>query len=196
MASNFHPDQYFYHTTSLENISPVLCEGLLPRNPSHREKVEEDLITVSAENDIDISIDRRDCVFCYPSLSQALTPFELKPSDEEGLLGDRQGVIVIDREQITDEMFLGEFKLITEAITLQHKENPDEKMLASSYEDALVRYADSLIRISSFDTLGSQYERFEYPEIVVAGKIAPQAIVSVLCDGHPLVEEYQERGQY
>lgn len=152
MDSNFYTDQYFYHTTSLENISSILCEGLLPRDPSHRDKVEEDLIAVAAENDLNLPIDRRDCVFCYPSLSQALTPFELKLSNKEGILGDRHGVIVIDREQITDEMFLGEFRLITEAITLQHKENPDGKMIASSYEDALQRYADSLIRISLLAT--------------------------------------------
>lgn len=196
MDSDLHSDQCLYHTTSLENISSILCEGLLPRGPSHREKVEEDLIAVAAENDINLPIDRRDCVFCYPSLSQAATLFVPRPgTTEKDLLGDPEGIVVIDGEQVTNELFLGEFKLITEAITLQYKEHPDEKMLASSYEDALQRYADSLIRISSFATLDSHCGRFEYPEIVVAGEIAPQAIVSVLCDGHPLVEEYQDQGQ-
>lgn len=195
MDSGFYSDQYFYHTTSLENISSILCEGLLPREPNHREKVEEDLIAVAAENDINLPFDRGDCVFCYPSLSQAVTPFELKLDDVEGLLGDRQGIIVIDRGQITNKMFIGEFQLITDAITLQHKENPDEKMLASSYEDALHRYADSLTRISSFDILDSQCGQFEYPEIIVEGEISPQAIVSVLCDGHPLIEACQEQGR-
>ena len=192
MDSSFYSDQYFYHTTSLENISSILCEGLLPRDSTHRESIEEDLIAVATEKGINLAVDRRDCVFCHPSLSQAVTPFELKTDDEEGLLGDRQGIVVIDREKITDEIFIGEYRLITDAITLQFKESPDEQMLASSYKDALQRYADSLIRISSLDTLENQCEQFENPEIVIADTISPQAIIGVFCDGHPLIEEYKQ----
>jgi hypothetical protein len=132
-------------------------------------------------------------VFCHPSLSQAATLFVPRADTaEKDFLGDPEGIVVIDGEQVTNELFLGEFKLIAEAITLQHKKNPDEKMIASSYEDALQRYAGSLIRISSLDTLENQCEQFEHPEIVIADAISPQAIIDVFCDGHPLIEEYKE----
>jgi hypothetical protein len=192
-----HPSHYLYHTTSLDNISSILCDGLLPADNDPIEGLNEDLMTTASDCDSNFPIDRRECVFCSPSLFRAATVFVRRHREnieQGGLLGGPDGIVVVDGTQIANPLFVGNEKLITEANVLRYKQTPSEWMIASSYEDALQRYIDSLTRVSS-DTLEKQSDRFEGPEIVVPEEITPEAIVSVLCDGHPLIERQKRRDQ-
>jgi hypothetical protein len=192
MDENVHPESYIYHMTPLENVSSILAEGVQSRHPRRRENIANDLTSLAAENGIDLPIDRRTCVFCYPTLSQAVSNLMPKRVDgEPNPFGDPEGIVVIDGEQVAHEMFVGEFKLISTAIDFQFREEPDEAMIAPSYDDALQQYAESLTRVSSFTEMETVCARFEYPEVVVAGDIEPAAIMSVLRNGHPLVQEYR-----
>lgn len=77
-------------------------------------------------------------------------------------------------------MYVGEFRLISDAIDWQYVETADDVMISTSYRDALRRYAGTLTPLSAFETVTQIQEQFQLPELVVEGGIQPGAIVEWL----------------
>lgn len=175
----------------LRNASSILTEGIQPSSSTHRDSLEQDLPNVAAENGIDLPIDRQNCVFFYPALPPAAN--SLTPTDHKGeaVLGPPEGIVVVDANQVEGDLFVGDFRLISDAIDFQFKEEPDDAMISTSYNSALRRYADSLTRVESVDSLDTISEQFELPEVITEETVGSQAIVSVLCGDHPRVEHYR-----
>jgi hypothetical protein len=175
----------------LRNISSILTDGIQPPSSSYRDNIDQDLIEVVAENGTDLPIDRQNCVFFYPALGPAAST--LTPTNDEGeaVLGKPEGVVVVDETQVESDLFVGEFRLISDAIDFQFREEPDDAMISASYNDALRRYADSLTLIGAGNSLETVCEQFKMPEVIVEGTVGPQTVVSVLCGGHPRIEHYQ-----
>jgi hypothetical protein len=177
--SALQADSYLYHTTSVSNLQSILRNGVQPTTDGHRDGLEHDLTRIAAEHGIEIPITRQDCVFCYASSEQAtrLTQLGTPDSDEYGGLQSNDAIVVIDGQEIDDDVFVGEFRLISDAIDHQHMPEPDDVMISDSYEDALRRYADTLTRVEPFSSLVDICSDFRLAEVVVENGIPPGAIV-------------------
>lgn len=178
MTQQLREDSLLYHQAKLENVPSILRKGLQPADSTSRGGVESDLTALAAERGIEFPIVRQNCVFCYPFLSQAaeFVPSELEAIEEQPLL-EHSGIIVVDGEQVQSDLFVGDFQLISDAIDLQYMDEPDHAVTSESYTDALWRYAESLTRLPSFDSLAAISEQFHIPEVVVEGGTAPETIV-------------------
>jgi len=136
--------------------------------------LEADLGIIATEQNIELPINRRQCVFLYPSLQQAATEIysatELSPNDR---------IVVVDRCLLDQKSYVGEFDLISDAIDLQFMSEPDEAIISESYEDALIQYAASLTEVDSFESEDQIHREFIHPEVVVENTIDSSAIVDV-----------------
>jgi hypothetical protein len=166
---------HIYHVTGIDNLDSILEHGIQPR-AGHRDKLEADLSTVAAANGIELPIDRCDCVFCYPTLAAATELMEIS-GDAPPPLAQREAIVVIGGAQINQQLYVGEFDYISDAIDLQHMAEPDAAVTAESYDDALQRYATTLKELESFDTLHQLAAEFQTPEIVIEGGIKPDRII-------------------
>ena len=171
-------DRYLYHSTQLDNIHSILRHGIQPSTDGHRDGLEDDLVTIADKHGFDLPISRQDCVFFYvfPDQATRLTSFKSDDTDMHGL-NRADGLVVIDGSQISGDMYVGEFQLISDAIDHQYMSEPDDVMISESYNEALRLYAESLTRIESFSELGQVCAPFHLPEVVVENGVAPTVIV-------------------
>jgi hypothetical protein len=163
-----------YHVTPVENLEEILESGIQPQE-SHRNKLEADLGAIAATNGIKFPIERQRCVFLYPTLSAATE--QLRFAQGESPLFEREAMLVVDGRQLERDLYVGDFDLISDAIDLQHMDEPDEAISAASYEDALRRYASGLEVAPSFEALPQVTSRYTTPEVVVEGSVGPEKIV-------------------
>lgn len=175
MTDALETPSQLYHVTGIENLNPILERGVQPVS-GHRDTLEDDLSEVAIVHGIEFPISRKECVFCYPTLAAA-TEFVGTIGDESPPLSQRKAIVVIEGTQISQQLYVGEFDYISDAIDLQHMAEPDEVVSAESYEDALRRYAATFKKLDSFETLTKVTREFRIPEIVVEGGIKPEQIV-------------------
>lgn len=169
-----------YHTTSFSDIKSIVADGLRPSRSGHRNGIEADIEEVARRKCLNYPITRQECVFCYPTFEQAVQYIGFECPTSKSFISSPRGVIVLDRRKISSQMFLGEFNLMSDAIDYAHGHTGDEVTISDSYEEAITQYAESLRSISLSTQLATACERYENPEIVVAGTIPPDAIVEVI----------------
>ncbi|WP_435348691.1 hypothetical protein [Haloarchaeobius sp. HRN-SO-5] len=175
MTDGLETASQLYHVTGIRNLDAILERGVQPQ-AGHRDALEDDLSDVAVANDIDLPIDRSECVFCYPTLAAATELVE-PIGDECPSLSRRKAIVVIEGSRIGRQLYVGEFDYISDAIDLQYMEEPDAAVTAESYDDALHRYAATLTELESFEELDHLTGAFQRPEIVVEGGIEPDRIV-------------------
>lgn len=166
-----------YHCALGQALKAIARDGIRPADSTHRDSLEADLAEVTAEKEIPFPIDRRQCVFLYPSLELAVE--DMCPR-ESLRFRDSTVVVVIDATKVEGPLYIGDFRLISDAIDFQYLEEPDDVMVSESYEDALTRYATSLTEISSLDRIKALSNQYSRPEIVVEGGISPTCIIEYL----------------
>lgn len=169
---------FLFHVTRRKNVPKILEKGVRPTDDGYRQSLENDLSDIARDQGLEFPIKRQDCVFFYPSLGGAtelMSPMETDVDD--GLSSRQEGIIVVNSREIKADLFVGEFKLISDAIDFQHMDEPDDAMISESYEQALQRYAASLTQIASFDSLEEVCSRFRIPEVVIEGEVQPGAVV-------------------
>lgn len=166
-------EQYLYHVAPRDACQTIAQEGIQPQD-SHREGLEADLTKTAGVTGIDLPITRQECVFCYLTLSQATD--SLIFGVPQGIQ-QAEGVAVIDRAQVTRDIYVGEFQLISDAIDWQYRDTADHTMISTSYHDALRRYAATLTPLSAFETVTQIQARFRLPELIIDDGIRPGAIV-------------------
>lgn len=174
-------DQYLYHSTQQDNIQSILQNGIQPSTDSHRDRLEDDLATIAADNEIALPVTRQDCVFFYatPDRAARLTSFETDDSEMDSLQ-QTEGIVIINGELITGPVYVGEFKLISDAIDHQYMSEPDDAMISESYTAALRRYATSLTRIESLTGLENVCNDFHLPEVIVENGVSPSTVVDTV----------------
>jgi hypothetical protein len=166
---------HLYHVAYSEDLYSILRRGIQPSETSHRDKLESTLPQVAEQFDLDFPIDRQNCVFFYPRIQQALeqVPTESKsctwPSSKE--------IVVVDGADIDQPMYIGEFRLISDAIDFQYKDKPDDAMISVSFDDALRRYAATLRPVDSLAALPKLCDRYELAEVIIEDGVDPETIV-------------------
>ncbi|MDL0120288.1 hypothetical protein PNQ29_11215 [Halobacterium salinarum] len=175
MTTQLTTPTHIYHVSAIDNLDSILEHGIQPQS-THRDTLEDDLSTVAAAHGIELPIDRSKCVFCYPTLSGATELMSITDEDRSPL-SPREAIVVIDGAQIHKQLYVGEFDLISDAIDLQHMDEPDAAITAESYEDALRRYAASLTPFHSFETLGDSLTEYQTPEVVIQDGVDPNHIL-------------------
>ncbi len=168
-----------YHVASASNLPLILEQGILPADSTHRDDLETELSQIAANHGIDFPLARQDCVFLYPSLDVALRGIDPDTEYDRNLIS-HSGILVVDAASIDDNLYMGEFRLISDAIDFQFREKPDEAMISQSFEDALTRYAKSFTEVKQISQIRTISEQFHIPEVVVEGGIDPDAITECI----------------
>jgi hypothetical protein len=63
---------FIYHAAAVETIPTILQEGLVADEESYRSDMEADLEALAERKDISLPVRRQECLFCHPSLRQAV----------------------------------------------------------------------------------------------------------------------------
>ena len=173
---------HLYHSTTVDRI-PIICqEGLQPSEYGHRDSIEDDLRTIAAENETLLPIIRQNCVFCYLSLRTAMevTAFDKGEPDTSPTLCSREGIVVIEADSMQNELYIGDFDLFSDAIDLQFMDEPDHAVKSESYEDALTSYAESLTKLTAFESTDQINDTFHTPEILLENGVSNSRIVETV----------------
>ena len=171
-----------YHNAAVESIPAILKDGLMATEKSYRSGMEADLETIANQKGISLPVKRQDCVFCYPSLRQAIeeTAFGAGSSGSfEGLL-PRLGVLIIEATSLREELYVADFDSFSDVIDLQHMDEPDDAVRSESYEAALMNYAESVTPFNAFDSVNEIENAFEVPELLIEADIPPANIRETL----------------
>ena len=169
---------HLYHLADVDDLYSILRHGIQPSETSHRDTVEAALPEVAEQFNLDVPVDRQACVFLYPRVQQALesVPTTDPPDGWASLVGS-QSIIAVDGARVDQPLYIGEFQLISDAIDFQYLAEPDDAMISVSFEDALRRYAATLTPLDSLAALPALCDEYETPEVVVEGRIKPEAII-------------------
>jgi hypothetical protein len=171
-----------YHTASVEDIPGILNEGITPSDESYRHAMESDLQLLADDEDISLPVKRQECVFCYPSLRQAIdmASFETGPAGSLDALFSRQGLLIIDGTSLRDELYVADFTLFTEIIELRYGAGQHAIIQSESYEAALRNYAESMTSFEAFDSVSEIHDEFRIPELLIESDISPTDIRETL----------------
>ena len=169
---------HLYHLADVDDLYSILRHGIQPSKMSHRDTLEAALPEVAKEFNLDVPIDRQACVFLYPCIQQAIeqAPTTDTPDGLASFIGS-ESIVAVDGAQVGQPLYIGEFRLVSDAIDFQYKDRPDDTMISESFEDALRRYAATLTPIDSLAVLPTLCGQYDVPEVVVEGGIEPDAIV-------------------
>jgi hypothetical protein len=169
---------FIYHSAPVETIPKILEEGLTPGAETYRREMEEDLAATANRKNISLPVTRQECVFCYPSLHQAIemATFGTGPPGSEQPLFPRSGLLVIDARSIRDELFVADFDFFSDVIDLQVMDEPDHAVRSESYEAALMNYAESVTPLHTFDSVAEINAAFRTPEVLTEAAISPAEI--------------------
>jgi len=169
---------HLYHLTNVEDLYSILRHGIQPSETSHRDTIEAALPEVAKQFNLNIPVDRQGCVFFYPRIQQALEPVPTTDSpDGWALAMGPQSLVAVDGAQADQPLYIGEFRLISDAIDFQYLVEPDDAMISESFEDALRRYAATLTPIDSLAALPTLCDQYDVPEVLAEGGIGPEAVV-------------------
>lgn len=168
-----------YHVASATNLPSILERGILPADSTHRNGLEAELSRIAENNGIDFPVSRQNCVFFYPSLHTALRGIE-PDTEYDNTLISHSGIVLVDARSIDSNLYIGEFRLISDAIDFQFMEKADEAMISESFEDALVQYARSFTKIEQVSRIKTISEQFHIPEIVIEGGVKPGVITECI----------------
>lgn len=105
---------HLYHVAYSEDLYSILRRGIQPSKTSHRDKLESALPQVAEQFDLDFPINRRNCVFFYPRIQQALR--QVPTGSTSDTLSTSQEIVVVDGAEIDQPLYIGEFRLISDAI--------------------------------------------------------------------------------
>lgn len=168
---------HLYHVANVDDLYSILRNGVQPSETSYRDTLEAALPEVAEQFNLDVPVDRQACVFFYPRVQQALefVPAADSPDSWASLMGS-QSVIAVDGARVDQPLYIGEFRLISDAIDFRHLAEPDDTMISESFEDALRRYAATLTPIDSLTDLPALCDEYKLPEVLVEGGIKPEAI--------------------
>ena len=164
-----------YHVASTTNLPSILDQGILPADSTHRDDLETELSHIAEDHGINFPVTRQDCVFLYPSLQIALKGMDPDTEYNNNLIS-HSGILLVDAASLDTSLYMGEFRLISDAIDFQFMEKPDEAMISQSFEDALARYARSFTKIEKISQIKTISDRFHIPEIVIEGGVEPDVI--------------------
>lgn len=174
-------DPYLYHSTASENLYQILKQGISPQGPTHRDTIDSDVHSISKETPSAPIINRGKSVFFYPFLMQAVKLTDIGPSSNSSHAFSRdETIIIVDSQNVDNDIYVGEFDLISDAIDFQHMDEPDDAMISESYSDALQRYVESLIPLKEFTDDIRISDQYETPEIVIQDGVSPHAIIDWL----------------
>lgn len=173
---------FIYHSTAVEEIPEILEEGLRPSEENHRGRMETDFQTMADEKDISLPVKRQKCVFCYPSLRQAITmtTFDTGPPGSLHTMAPREGVLTIDAASLRENLYVADFKFFSEVIDLTYMDEPDAIIQSESYEAALTNYAESVTPFETFNSVAEMNDEFLIPELLIETDILPSNIHEIL----------------
>ena len=173
---------FLYHSTSVKAIEKILEEGLRPSGESYRTDMVEDMEAAAEENAICLPISREDVVFCFASFDIAtrLTSFDTGSATDTIPLRQREGIIVVDPEEINTELYVADFQYFSDIIDLTFMDEPDHAVASASYEDALINYANSVTPITEFESVTEMTEAFHTAEVLVEGGISESHFTEVI----------------
>lgn len=169
---------HLYHMTYTDELYSILRHGIQPSETSHRDSLESALLQVAEKFNLEFPIDRRECVYLYPRIQDALAQLPAEDIQKEhATLYGSQEVVVVNGTETDQPLYIGEFQLISDAIDFQYKDEPDDTMISESFEDALRRYAAGLTTVESLTALPTLCEEYELPEVLVENGLGPEVIV-------------------
>ncbi|ATW88253.1 hypothetical protein halTADL_1488 [Halohasta litchfieldiae] len=168
-----------YHVASATNLPSILEQGILPADSTHRDNLETKLSHIAADHGIEFPVVRQDCVFCYPSIDIALMGIHPDTECDNSLIS-HSGIVLVDAASTETNLYMGEFRYISDAIDFQYMVRPDEAMISQSFEDALARYAKSFTEIENISQIENISEQFHTPEVVIEGGVKPSAITECI----------------
>lgn len=131
-----------YHVSVASNLPTIVDDGLRASESTHRDGLETELTDVALTYGIEFPVVRQDCVFLYPRMQDSFVGLELD-SEYKTQRFSHDGVVVVDSDRIESDPYLGDFKLMGDAIDFQYLRTPDDAMVSSSRVGALRRYAES-----------------------------------------------------
>lgn len=169
-----------YHYTQAKYLPAIVDQGLMPASSTHRDKLEAKLDDVAAEYGLEFPVTRQDCVFLYPSLDEALRTAEPDTEYDQSSIQSHSGIAVVDGTSVESPLYLGDFKLFSDAIDLLHMPEPDHAVSASSLTDALRQYAASFRRVESLSDIAEAAVEYRIPEVVVEGGVSSDAVREVM----------------
>lgn len=169
---------FIYHSAPVETIPKILEEGLTPGVETYRREMEEDLAATANRKNISLPVTRQECVFCYPSLRQAMemATFDTGPAGSALTLLPRSGLLVIDALSIRDELYVADFDFFSDMIDMRFMNEADHAVPSESYEAALTNYADSVTPFHTFDSPAEIDDAFRTPEVLTEADISPASI--------------------
>jgi hypothetical protein len=173
---------FIYHSAPVDHIPKILQNGLIPSEDSYRGSMETDLRTTANKKGITLPVRRQECVFCYPSLRQAvdMTSFDNGTPRSFPPFFEREGLVVVDASSFQKELFVADFDFFSEIIDLRHMDEPDSTIDSKSYEAALTNYVESVKPFNTFDSIPDIHEEFRIPELLIEGAIPPTKIRETL----------------
>lgn len=169
---------FIYHSTPVEKIPKILEDGLTAAAETYRRKLEEDLTETANRKNISLPVTRQECVFCYPSLRQAMemTTFDTGPPGSGEPLFPRSGLLVVDALSLHDELYVADFDFFSDVIDMRFMDEPDDAVRSDSYEAALTNYANSVTPLQAFDSPAEIDDAFRIPEVLTEADISPASI--------------------
>ena len=169
---------FIYHSAPVETIPKILREGLTPGSETYRREMEADLEATANRKSISLPVTRQECVFCYPSLRQAMemATFDTGPPGSREPLFPRSGLLAVDTRTIRDELYVADFDFFSDVIDLRVMDEPDHAVRSDSYEAALTNYADSVTSLHAFDSPAEIDDTFRIPEVLIEADISPASI--------------------
>ncbi|MFC7137647.1 hypothetical protein ACFQRB_16700 [Halobaculum litoreum] len=90
------------------------------------------------------------------------------------------GLGVVDGQEVTGSVAVGEYRLFGEIIHFSHTDVADRYSLVESYEEALEGYAESFVALDEFSSLDEIVSEYDHPEIMVEGGVSAESVSEVL----------------
>lgn len=166
---------HLYHVAYSEDLYSILQRGIQPNETSPRDKLESALSQIAEQFDLDFPINRRNCVYFYPRIQRALR--QVPTGSTSDTLSRSQEIVVVDGAEIDQPLYIGEFRLISDAIDFKYRDEPDDTMISESFDDALRRYAATLRPVDSLTALPKLCDQYELAEVVIENGVDVETIV-------------------
>jgi hypothetical protein len=170
------PGAYAFHTTSCENVEPILESGVVRQDSDSPGN--KDINAVLSEQGFTdpFPFDRSDVIYCH--VDATYVEDTQKSLQEHGFNSD-EVVIVVSVGAIDAPMYLADMSLVSDLIDYRHA-GSGVMMHADTPEEAVQLYKESIVRVEGPDDIRADPspER-NHTELIIEGDIPPTAIADI-----------------
>jgi len=166
---------YAFHTTAAENVPSIRDRGLLCQMSCNPD-TEATIQTLSDHDAGDqLPFDRDTVVYCH--FDPTYVEETQSALAERGSANDER-VAVVDVSAVTAPMYVADMDPASDLVDANFA--PDSALVADSPADAIRRYQESIVQVSSPNDIASALNGDRrHPELVIDGDVSPDAIVEI-----------------